>query len=293
MLERGSAARYASSVFFENLNDFDIYVEDTADGYSKLFAILLGRVLSSQISIERVFPLGERGKVIEAAQRAAEVEHKRKSVFIVDGDLFLLGGESKVLPENTIRLPRYCIENFLADANSFHELLDEECPDLERKTLEETFDYKGWRDSSRGALTRLFISFAVSHMLKTGIKTVSMGSNSICSNSMGDVCTEKTEWIAHEVEKSTLEKCGDEAINKSLEIIMENLNPDCCFVSTYVSGKDFILPLLFARFRTISRSKTPNILLKQRLARKCDVKALLPIVAQMEKIIGKSNLSAI
>lgn len=292
MLERGSAARYASSVFFENFNDFDIYVEDTAEGYSKLYAIILGRVLSSHVSIARVFPLGERAKVIEAASKALEIEVKRKSVFIVDGDLFLLGGEKQILPENAIRLPRYCIENFLADANSFHELLDEECPHLDKNILEEKFDFTGWRDSAVEPLRRLFTSFAVSHMLNTGAKTVSMGVKSICSNSMGEVCFDKSEKIAYEINKYAAEKCGDEEVNKSLKVVNENLDANCCFITTYVSGKDFILPLLFTRFRTISKSKTPNILLKQRLARKCDVEAFRPVVAQMERIVGRKNLGA-
>lgn len=292
MLERGSAARYASSVFFEHFNDFDVYIEDTAEGYNKLYAIILGRVLSSQVSIARVFPLGERAKVIEAANKALKIEVKRKSVFIVDGDLFLLGGERQILPENAIRLPRYCIENFLADANSFHELLDEECPHLERKFLEEKFDFTGWRDSSIEPLRRLFTSFAVSHMLNTGAKTVSMGINSICLNSMGEVCLGKAEKIAYEIDKYTAEKCGDEVVNQSLKVVNENLDSNCCFITTYVSGKDFILPLLFARFRTISKSKTPNILLKQRLARKCDVEAFRPVVTQLERIVGRKNLGA-
>jgi len=292
MLERGAPAKYASSVFYEDLNDFDVYIEDTADGYAKLFAIILGRALTSHVSVTKVFPLGERCKVLEAAELELKKEQKRKSVFIVDGDLFLLSGERQDLPKNTIRLPRYCIENFLIDADAFIDLLDEECPNRERDTLEKEFNFDGWRSASLDPLVRIFTSFAVSHMLCTGVKTIANGSGSICLNDMGDICNEKAEKLASDTDRSTIEVAGSDAAQVSLEVVRSRININCCFVSTYASGKDFLLPLLFARFRKVSKSKSSNILLKQRLARKCDVQPLLPLVRQMEEILSRPNLFA-
>lgn len=292
MLERSARAKYASSVFYEDLNDFDVYIEDTADGYAKLFAIILGRALTSHVSVTKVFPLGDRRKVLEAADFELKKEQKRKSVFIIDGDLFLLSGERQDLPKNTIRLPRYCIENFLIDAEAFIELLDEECPNKERDTLKKEFNFDGWRSASLDPLVRLFTSFAVSHMLRTGVKTIANGSSSICLNDMGDICNKKAEKLASDTDKSSTEIAGGDATQASLELIRSKVDMDCCFVSTYVSGKDFLLPLLFARFRKVSKSKSSNILLKQRLARKCDLQPLLPVVHQMEKILSTPNLIA-
>ncbi len=292
MLERGAPAKYAASVFYEDLNDFDVYVEDTADGYAKLFSILLGRALTSHVSVAKVFPLGERCKVLEAAERELKEEQKRKSVFIVDGDLFLLSGERGDLPRNTIRLPRYCIENFLIDGDAFIDLLDEECHNKERDTLEREFNFDGWLSASLNPLARIFTSFAVSHMLCTSVRTVANGSNSVCLNEMGDICSEKAERLASYIDKSTIEVSGINAAQGALEAVKNRINMNCCFVSTYVSGKDFLIPLLFARFRKVSKSKSSNILLKQRLARKCDVQPLLPVVRKMEEILSLSNLSA-
>ena len=44
MLERRSSAKVAKSVFYEDFNDIDIYIEDTAPGYRKIFKELLIQV---------------------------------------------------------------------------------------------------------------------------------------------------------------------------------------------------------------------------------------------------------
>jgi hypothetical protein len=104
-LQRSEAARFAASVFFEDFNDVDVYVEDTAEGFSKIYGILLGRLLADRLTISRVFPLGGRTSVIAAAQR--EYTSQRKSVFIIDGDLYLLCGEREALPLNVIKIDLY------------------------------------------------------------------------------------------------------------------------------------------------------------------------------------------
>lgn len=290
MLERSTSARYASSVFYEDLNDFDIYIEDTADGYSKLFAIILGRILTSHISIKKVFPLGERNKVIEEAKKTLEKQNRRKSIFIVDGDLFLLTGERSELPQNTIRLPRYCIENFLIDSEAFIDLLDEECPNQERSVLKEAFNFEEWKQSSTDNFFRLFTSFAVSHILGSGAKTVKHGSNSICLNEMGDICKNKSEKLAQDTDDISISKCNQEKMTELLDTIKRNIDTNLCFITTYVSGKDFLLPLLLSRFRRVSQSRAPNILIKQRLARKCNLQSLDTIIEQMERITEIQNL---
>ncbi|MBH8765645.1 hypothetical protein I5J57_24485 [Pseudomonas aeruginosa] len=93
MLERSPAARVAMAAFFTQYNDLDVYIEDTAEGYTKIFANVLSRAMSANISLDRVFPLGERRRVIDAARRELESNVERRAVYIVDGDLYLMCGE--------------------------------------------------------------------------------------------------------------------------------------------------------------------------------------------------------
>ena len=61
---RSETSKSAKSVFFEDVNDIDIFIEDTAIGFEKIYAILFSRVFSDAYSVEKVFPLG--GRDVEA-----------------------------------------------------------------------------------------------------------------------------------------------------------------------------------------------------------------------------------
>ena len=88
--ERSIRAKVAKSVFYKEVNDIDIYIEDTTKGYKKLYKNLFSRVFQNKYRVSEVFPIGSRGKVI--------AQHKIKNsirpyLFIIDGDLFLTTGD--------------------------------------------------------------------------------------------------------------------------------------------------------------------------------------------------------
>lgn len=286
MIERGYAARYAVSAFYESFNDIDIFVEDTAIGYEKLFATLLSRAAASTLSIDRVFPLGPRGQVLANAANALASSSKRKAIYLVDGDLYLLTGEFENLPKNVIVLPRYCVENFLWDEASFLELVDEEDHKCDAHELVRRMDYKGWWERTTIALKPLFVIFAVSHALKSGIPTVARGMKSVCLNREGEVDLEKATQIGDEIHNLLIAQFGRDAVQECLVRVEENVHVDNCFLTTYVSGKDFVLPLLILRMRAITRTKNSNLNLKMRLSRKCNPSPLAPVVRSIFDVAG-------
>lgn len=292
MLERSSAARYASSVFFERYNDFDVYIEDTAEGYDKIFATLLSRASRSHISLQRVFPLGSRPKVIEAAESELQDQDKRgrKSVFVVDGDLYLLCGEFEELPANVVRLPRYCVENFLFDQSALHDLLDDEDANREMEQLKRAFDHDGWVRRSTPYLRELFIVFAVAHKLRSGIKTVKCGGSAICASELADVDEGKVAAIVENILTDLVTHFGQEVVDTIRSEVEGRIDASHCFVSTYVSGKDFLLPLMIVRLRALTKTKAPNLNLKIRFAKKCDTTALSDVVKAIGRIVGRPDL---
>ena len=102
-------ARAAIRKLFEPLQPIDVYVEDTND--EVFYRALLNRVLDGRVHIARVFGLGGRQAVVEAAANHDHFE--RRALFIVDGDLEWVRG----LPAPKIpylhRHEAYCIENLL------------------------------------------------------------------------------------------------------------------------------------------------------------------------------------
>ncbi|AHG65393.1 DUF4435 domain-containing protein [Advenella mimigardefordensis] len=287
MLERTDAAKYAMTVFHENFNDFDIYIEDTAPGYQKIFASLLNRAMGDNVTIERVFPLGSRNRVIEMASREPIGEiAKRPSVYLVDGDLYLLAGEIQNLPNNVVVLPRYCVENFLIEENALALIMDDEVPAETIEKLRRQFDYHGWLTRAETPLRELFIVFAIAHKLRSGIQTVCRGYSSICADATGEIDQGKVRAICTEITDQLTAQFGPDNVARAHVEIENSINKSKCFVSTYVSAKDFSLPLLIARMRSVTRSKAPNVNLKMRFSRICNTDPLREVVDAINKIVN-------
>lgn len=289
MLERSNAARLSISVFYENFNDIDIFVEDTAIGYEKLFATLLSRSAASTLSIDRVFPIGPRARVIQTAREALANNAERKAAYLIDGDLYLLTGEFEDLPLNVVVMPRYCVENFLWDEESFLDLLDEEDCKFSSAELQQRMDYKGWWERAITALQPLFVIFAVAHSLKSGIVTVSRGMKCVCLDAFGEIDAIKSAKLTDEIRSQLDEQFGKDAIDLEIDRIKGNVRNDRCFLSTYVSGKDFLLPLLFLRMRTITNSRSSALNLKMRLCRKTNPSPLADVVRSVFAITNRAN----
>lgn len=285
MLERSSAAKFAISIFYENFNDFDVYIEDTAPGYAKIFSSILSRAMDGGVALEKVFPLGDRNVVISTARKRLQSQSNRRAVFIVDGDLYLLAGEREELPENLVVLPRYCIENFLFDEDVLVSIMDEEHCSLTAEVLARQLDYSGWLSRSREALTLIFRSFAVAHKLHAEIPTVSRGYKSICLNGSGELSLDKALAVEKEIIDALISDKGLPAVNEAISFVDSKINRDECFVTTYVSAKDFVLPLMLVRMRALLDSNSKNVSLKIRMSNKCSTGPFDGVVQSMKKIL--------
>ncbi|NIJ67652.1 DUF4435 domain-containing protein [Xanthomonas sp. 60] len=280
---RNVAARYAEAIFHRNYNDVDVYIEDTADGYRKIFSTMLGRALSDQrVSIDRVFPLGGRSEVIAAANKEASAG-SADSIFIVDGDLYLLTGEEPP-PDNVCVLPVYCIENFLIDEPAILQIMFEESPELSLEEIQDLYGYVNWRNESTSGLALLFHWFAVSHLLQSGLPTVSRAYKSVCKNQAGDVDYDKVNSIAYEIEGALRQRFGDTIVDEAWAKISSSVETRICFISKYVSAKDFTLPLLICRMRNVTGSKSSNLNIKVRLSGLCSVDGLRAISDRVRSI---------
>lgn len=242
--------------------------------------------MAGKVAIEKVFPLGDRGKVIESARSCEQQQPSRSSVHIVDGDLNLLCGETENLPENLIVLSRYCIENFLFDKVSLLQILDEEEAQQDLEDLEVALDFEKWIESTGELLRPLFCMFAVAHFLDSGIKTIGNGSKSICKDERGNIDAAKVKILCEDIHRKLSEMFGLCVVESHLKAMEGNISSELCFASTYVSAKDFVLPLLFLRIRSISNSKTKYINLKIRLANRCSVDTMIPVTNRIKEIIA-------
>jgi hypothetical protein len=268
-MERSLLARSAKSVFFEEFNDIDIFIEDTAVGYEKLFMELFSRVFAGSYRVSNVFPLGSRGAVIaECDQNLPNI--KRPTLYVVDGDLHLINQNT----ENRVglyTLPYYCVENLLIDENAIHNLINEESAVISREHLIEEFDYQGWVRNNSEILTDLFIEYGVAFSTCPSIQTVAFDISNLVSSNTGDVDRNKVATRKSAVTNAVIEEIGaDEYRRHRSRIEAFALNSEDAFLK-FVSAKDYILPLLLMRIRRITSTKAPNVNIKLRLAMICNL----------------------
>jgi len=270
--ERSNIAKSAKSVFFEDVNDIDIYIEDTAMGYKKLFSIMFSRVFSDKYRVDNVFPIGDRKSVIN--QHEKHIRTGRPSIYIIDGDLFMLTGESLNNTDGLFKLPFYCIENLLCDSEAIIDLFDEEDPVKSRGEIQEQFDYSSWVDGNCTMLFDLFIEYAVSFKVNPSVQTVAYSVKNIVSSEKGNVCSNKINERIDELRLSSIDAVGEEIYAKEKNSILDNYALSDIDPMSFVSGKDYLFPLLKMRAKSIVKTSISDITLKMRLARKCDLSGL-------------------
>ena len=114
-IEFNSEQEQVSSLFTAYRNDVDIYTEDESKDkvfYKKLFSRLLN---GTGLRINDVYPLGSSDDVIAACRKDSDV--KRKKIYIVDGDIYLMFSPKQPIPYLYV-LDAYCMENLVIDEDA-------------------------------------------------------------------------------------------------------------------------------------------------------------------------------
>ncbi|QNH00394.1 DUF4435 domain-containing protein [Pseudomonas sediminis] len=272
MLKWPARAVGAVVKLFEPLQDIDVYVEDVED--EVFYTSLLKNAAQDRLRISRVFALGNRLKVIRAAQEYSP--SGRRSLFIIDGDLEWvkdIGGPR--LPW-LYRLNAYCIENLILRERAAFLILSEELVIDESKATE-ALNFRHWTNSIEPHLVELFAAYATVHTFKPSYKTVSNGVGILCTKSgtttkldLRKVANAKAAALA-EAEKIV----SPETVRQYYERILfraKNLEHP----SLVVSGKDFLLPLFEFHIQSKGcRIKKKSLRLK--LAKNCNPQRLVEL----------------
>lgn len=271
-LVRSVQARSAESVFFEDINDIDIFIEDTAFGYSKLFVTLFSRVFHGMYKVNKVFPLGGRVAVIEQHEKDL---WNRPALYVIDGDLFLLIGDTIESKRGLYKFPFYCVENVLCDNLALISVLDEEDPIKDIAEVYGDFDYDGWLLNNEDKLFSLFIEYAISMILYPQQQTVAFKINDLVSNNKGEVDDAKLHDRINSLRMSVVEKTSVESYENTKRKILDNFENSDLQKLDVISGKDYLFPLLKTRGKSVVKTKVSDLNLKLRLAKVCNINHLL------------------
>lgn len=276
MHNRGVAAKSASSLFYEEYNDVDIYIEDTAEGYRKIFKELLNKALGTKFNIEQVFPLGSREQVIEECRKNQEGDG-RKKVYIVDGDLHILNAGSTPELNGLYVLPRYCVENYLFCENAISQTADEEECEMELEQIKAKINFNSWLSENESLLLDLFIVYAICFKYIPQEQTVGYKVSKLCNSNSGIVNPDKVKARKDELITKLVAFLGEERLNTEIEIIKERIIEKDKKLLRFVSGKDYLLPLLITRLQSFLRFPSNSIAVRLRLAKKANADELKEI----------------
>lgn len=272
--ERGALGKYAKSVFFEDYNEIDIYIEDTALGSEKIISKIYSRIFEGRYKIDQVFPLGGRGEVIAKFQQEKE-KIKRPTLFIVDGDIYHLTGDHIKNEIGLYRLPCYCVENLMLDPNALHTVMDEEDPVRTEAELIKEFDFDGWRESNEPRLRDLFIEYAVSRVLNPSEPTITYDVKLLVSGADGCIDETKLSKRLEDLAAKSIARAGEENYQYARKKIIDTYRDSSLEDLDLISGKDYLLPLLKTRLRSTVKTTISDLNLKIRLSTKCSIEKIL------------------
>ncbi|SEG41095.1 DUF4435 domain-containing protein [Sphingobacterium lactis] len=146
-------------LMYKQFNEVDFFVEDIESEhmYFNIF-----KNVFSQVKFEKIFPLGGKENVIEAAKKT--VANKDKIYFVdqdFDGIL-----ETKCNYPNIFYLKKYSIENYLIQKESIFEIIRIKQPKFKDKEIEAIFDYKKLLFETTEFLKEMSIYFVVVRKFK-------------------------------------------------------------------------------------------------------------------------------
>jgi len=272
---RNGLVRYAESYLYDDFNDVDFFIEDNDENIKKVMLKLLQRAFSSEIKITQIFPLGGRDNVITQYQNR---DLARKQIYIIDGDLNLLF-ENEENQNGLVILDRYCIENYLFDKNAVHELLyDECCKESDFGRMCNLFNLDNWWESQLKLLYRIFIEYAIEKKNQTGLTTIKYSVHRLLETNK---CTLDKVLFTKRIKNLRIEikkKISREQYNTSRCDIIRNISLKQLPINNYISGKDYILPMLFVKIKKYSNSNLADINFKYRLAKTCDTTELKELI---------------
>jgi len=121
-------------VIWTQFNDINFYVEDIDQ---ENFYLQIIKKLFPEIKINRIFPLGGKGLVINLAKRSLK---NKKKVFILDLDFDDILDKKEMIG-NVFYLDKYSIENHLLNRVAIHEIIKEENPKISGTEIKQKFDF--------------------------------------------------------------------------------------------------------------------------------------------------------
>ena len=257
---------YAQSVFYQQFNEIDFFVEDS-DQENLYFTIL--KRLFPNITTAKIFPLGGKPMVITHAAAHAQ---NRKSVYIVDKDFTDLVANTRQLP-NLFYLDWFCIENYVLEEEPVVRFVMSEKPKTKEAQVRTRLAFPAFLAQAMSELQSLFALFLLVQRLGLGVKTTGTGVRKFCEKGTWTISKQQVNAYEQQIRAVSSGK-GIALKPEAFTQARADLTPPS---HRTISGK-FLLDLLSVRLTVVYgiRSVSTDSLL-YRLAEYCTFQNLHPL----------------
>lgn len=242
-LDFSAEQKQVSAVFYEKLNDIDIYTEDNQKDH-KFYDKFFGKILNgTNIKLYKTFQLGSKDDVVKSCKADNST---RKRLYIVDGDY---GLQFEKYPDDLrdvnhlYILNAYCIENFVICKFALLRAIDIYTGGANSdEDVQKALDYEETLDYLTHLLVPLFKYYSSAQELNYGVKFdnihtfLTNNSITVNENRITDKINMIVSWAKANGKYSELQKMIERR-NRQFPETRETL-------LRIVSGKDFILPYI-------------------------------------------------
>jgi hypothetical protein len=227
-------------------NDVEIFVEDT--GNHNMWLNICRALLPETVRLSSVNLLGGRDAVVAACRLDQDSDGRRK-LYIIDGDFDFLLNKRKPRLKFLHRLQAYCVENLLFSENALVQIGLESRPTWTEATVSAALAFDKIVEELDNHIKPLFVLYASVFKEARRVKTVKHPVNTLyiagengprfCKNKIRARAIGILLRASRLVEPSVLRARFNMVKNASATI---NINKA-------VSGKDYILPFVLAKFK--------------------------------------------
>jgi Protein of unknown function (DUF4435) len=266
-IEYSVAAQLARAFLLAATNDIILFVEDVTG--ANMYVALVNRILASEGSITHVFPLGSRRAVIEAAATFKPKGIARPYLFLIDGDLELLGGKPPPADGVIFRLPVYCIENLLLEDNGIIDVAFESDGNTPRAELAERLALQSGVSTLARMLLPIFEYYALAYALGADFETVSFSVFRLLDNQSNPATLSPSRCASRirDVRGKLVARLGWTEVKRQIKDIRSR-SRSISRPLDLISAKDIVFPLLAVWLRRVCRFGDSTIGLKVRLAQR-------------------------
>lgn len=269
MLQYSRRAKVAEVYLFKKFNDINVFVEDTV--CRNVYEVLINRMLPEGKTIKKIFQLGGCLKVVENCKNYNS--RLGPAIFIIDGDIGLLLGNTKRRMKNLYQLKVYSFENLVITKKAINNLCLEILTNKTPAEIKKIIKFDIFFKVIVSRIINLYILYAISHQLDLGIKTSSYNVTDLMeSTSKGFKLSDarvqvRIKEVEDEIKKHITER---ELLTKIAEI-KSRLPRSILKQSHFISGKTYLLPLIYHHLKNVAKLMSTKDQLMVRLARLCEL----------------------